>query len=120
MKLIRNRFLPFGSRFGAINLFGLLFVKPSMNVTPQVLNHEAIHSRQMRELLYVPFYILYVMEWLCRMVQFHGRHYEAYSHISFEREAYAHGNDLGYLHRRRAFAQWRSDGDDQHGHIGTK
>jgi hypothetical protein len=120
MKLIRNRVIPFGRRFGAINLFGVLFVKPAVNITPQVLNHETIHSRQMRELLYVPFYVIYFLEWLLRLVQCRGRNFEAYIRISFEREAYAHSNDLGYIKRRRAFAQWRSNGNDKHGHIGGK
>ena len=32
---------------------------------------------------------------------------KAYMAISFEREAYAHGRDFGYLSGRRRFAQWR-------------
>lgn len=103
MKIIYNRFIPFG-RFFAINLFGVLFVKgkPSQ-VTRRDLNHELIHTAQMRELGCVPFYILYVLEWIWRLF----RKGNAYSNISFEREAYAHQNDPGYLHRRPRFAQWR-------------
>lgn len=46
MKVIRNRFLPIGKRYGAINLFGVLFVKRDMAVTNRVLNHEKIHTMQ--------------------------------------------------------------------------
>lgn len=64
MKVIRNKLLPIGKRYGAINLFGVLFVKRDMSVTDRVLNHERIHTKQMRELGYVGFYLLYVAEWL--------------------------------------------------------
>ena len=55
MKVIRNRFLPIGRRYGAINLFGILFAKHDMALTPEVMNHESIHTAQIRELLWVPF-----------------------------------------------------------------
>lgn len=101
MRIVYNRFLPVGKRFYAINLFGVLFSKgPCSDV---VINHEKIHTAQMRELLYLPFYIVYVLEWLIRMVQYGGS-YEGYRHISFEREAYENENELSYLQRRRRFS----------------
>lgn len=108
MKVIRNRLLPIGKRYGAINLFGVLFAKRDMRLTLEVINHERIHTAQMRELLYIPFYILYVLEWLWRVIQSRGDTYKAYKQISFEREAYDRGPDLSYLPRRPRFAQWRS------------
>ena len=107
MKVIRNDIIPFGKGYGAINLFGILFAKHNMAVTPEVINHEMIHSRQMRELLYLPFYIIYVIEWLINIVRYGGNTRRAYYNIAFEREAYRHGNDLDYLSHRRHFAQWR-------------
>ena len=121
MIVIRNSLIPFGRKFGAINLFGVLFAKHGMVLTPQVMNHERIHSRQMRELLFVPFYLIYLLEWLCRLVQFRGDHYKAYVNTSFEREAYAHGDDLSYLEHRPLFGQWRaSHRNNKHRHIGVK
>lgn len=107
MKIIRNSIIPIGKSFGAINLFGILFVKKDMCVTPQVINHEMIHTAQIKELLYLPFYLIYVGEWLLRLLQYRGCYLEAYRNISFEKEAYANGDDLGYLKHRRRFAQWR-------------
>lgn len=107
MKVIRNRLLPIGKNYGAINLFGVLFAKPEMRLTPAVMNHEMIHTAQMRELLYVPFYIIYVIEWIVRLFQFRFRTFEAYKHISFEREAYANGANLQYLKERSPFAMFR-------------
>ena len=107
MLTIRNRFIPFGRRYGAINLFGVLFYKHGMTLTPQVLNHERIHTAQIRELLFVPFYLIYLIEWLVRIILCKGDAYRAYLNISFEKEAYTHGDDLTYLAHRRIFAQWR-------------
>lgn len=68
-----------------------------------VVNHERIHTAQQRELLFIPFYVLYFIEWLFRLLQYRNRQ-DAYLNISFEREAYTHGHDLNYLHRRPLFA----------------
>lgn len=103
MKIIRNSFIPFG-RYGAINLFGIVFAKHTMPMNKCVQNHEAIHSAQMRELLYIPFYILYVLEWIWNLLFRRGN---AYRNISFEKEAYAKERDLDYLKHRKKYAMWR-------------
>ncbi len=106
MLIISNSMLPFGSDYYAINLFGIIFVKHSRSLTAVQRNHEYIHTRQMRELLYVGFYILYVVEWLLRLAIYRNQS-RAYSSISFEREAYGHQADLDYARHRPLFAQWR-------------
>lgn len=106
MKVIRNSILPIGTRYGAINLFGVLFAKYSMPLTPEVMNHERIHTAQMRELLFIPFYIIYVFEWLWRLIENRGDTHAAYHAISFEREAYRHASNPGYLTQRRPYSQW--------------
>lgn len=68
-------------------------------------NHEAIHTAQMKELLYVFFYVIYFLEWLYRLI-FHTK--TAYMGISFEREAYDNEANLNYLDTRKHFAQWRT------------
>ena len=113
MKVIRNAILPVGKSFGAINLFGVLFAKRDMRLSPEVINHELIHSAQMRELLYIPFYVVYLIEWILRLIQCKGRFYEAYRHISFEKEAYHQGDNPDYLKHRLPFAQWRSPNGDR-------
>ena len=88
-----------------LNLFGTFWARDTSWIDKYVVNHERIHTAQQRELLFVPFYILYVLEWLVRLVHERNLH-RAYMRISFEREAYAHGNDLSYLAGRRHYA-WR-------------
>ena len=103
MKIIFNSLIPPGN-FAAINLFGVLFVRHGVALSPSLLNHETIHTRQMVELLVVGFYIAYVIEWIVRLPMCGFDLMRAYRSISFEREAYANDSDLGYLSRRRPFS----------------
>ncbi|MBR1681852.1 MAG: sodium:solute symporter [Bacteroidaceae bacterium] len=91
---------PGGRAFLAICLFGAVFsVRP---LTAVELNHERIHAAQQRELLYVPFFIWYVVEWLFLWAKY-GDRMKAYEHIRFEKEAYRHQGDLQYLSRRKHY-----------------
>jgi hypothetical protein len=101
MKIIYNKIIPFGSEFTAINLFGIIFAKGHCDKV--TVNHEKIHTAQMKELCYVLFYLLYVIEWTAKLV-IYGNHMKAYRRISFEMEAYAHQNDREYLKERKHFA----------------
>jgi len=103
VKVIRNKLIPFGKHYYAINLFGVVFAKCRMS--PQELNHEYIHTLQQRELLFLGFYIIYIMEWLARLI-LHRNLFQAYMHISFEQEAYSKMSDLQYAMHRKPFA-WR-------------
>jgi len=60
------------------------------------MNHERIHIKQQIELLILPFYLWYVIEYLYRLIQYKDRK-QAYLNISFEREAYKNERDLNYL-----------------------
>lgn len=67
------------------------------------INHEKIHLRQQAEMLVLPFFIWYGLEYLCRCIQYRDN-YVAYLNISFEREAYAQERDLDYLEKRRLWS----------------
>lgn len=101
MRIVYNKIIPFGRNFLAINLFGILFTKGKLDC--DMIRHESIHSSQMRELLYIPFYILYFLEWIVRIIQF-GFSTKAYYNISFEREAYSYMRDPRYLSHRKHYA----------------
>lgn len=100
--IVKSRLIPKGI---CVNLFGTFWARDTSWIDKYVVNHERIHTAQQRELLFIPFYILYGIEWMVRLVEYRDSH-QAYMNISFEREAYANGRDLSYLPRRRFFA-WR-------------
>ncbi|MDE7426678.1 MAG: hypothetical protein K2M79_02620 [Muribaculaceae bacterium] len=108
MRVIYNRWLPPGRRFAAINILGLCFIKRPHKPSESMLRHETIHSRQMLELGYVFFYLMYLLEWVWQLLRHRFNNFAAYKAISFEREAYAHQDDEYYLQHRKAYAQWRS------------
>lgn len=103
MIIISAKHFPPGS-YTAINLFGIVMSK--VKLSPQEVNHERIHTAQMREMLFVPFYVWYVVEWLVLLCRLRNP-FRAYCAIRFEREAYDNQADLSYLRHRRPFACFR-------------
>lgn len=99
MIIIRNNIIPFKG-FAAINLFGVLFVRKDAVISEQTINHEKIHTAQMKEMLYVFFYLWYIVEWLVRLF---GKG-NAYRNISFEKEAYDNDDNLDYLKDRKRYS----------------
>lgn len=87
---------PFGKNYLAINLFGFIFTRRPLD--PVELNHELIHSRQQRRWLYLPFFIVYGIEWLVLYFKYRDW-FEAYRNIHFEKEAYDNQHNLLYLNR---------------------
>jgi hypothetical protein len=102
MKIIRNKYIPFKG-FKAINLFGILFVRKNAEIDELTINHEEIHTAQMKELWYVFFYLWYVVDWLVKLVIYRNFR-DAYVNVVFEREAYANETDLEYLSNRKGYA----------------
>ncbi|MEN6639254.1 MAG: hypothetical protein ABFC95_08670 [Smithella sp.] len=98
MKIIRTILLP-RRKLVAVNLFGVVFAPRHETLVPRTLNHEAIHTAQMKEMLYVFFYLWYSAEWLIRLL---GKG-NAYRNIAFEKEAYFHDHDKNYLKHRKPY-----------------
>ena len=98
--VIKIRRHPFGGDFLALNLFGFIFSLRDLSLTE--LNHERIHTAQQRELLFLPFFVWYVGEWLVLWIKYRDKT-KAYFHIRFEKEAYRHAHDLNYLAHRKHY-----------------
>lgn len=101
MIVIQNKLIPFGRKYYAINLCGIVFAKGPCG--RHTLNHEKIHTAQMKEMLFLFFYLWYVVEWIIRAIRYLNL-YKAYRNISFEREAYTHGDNFNYLKSRRFYS----------------
>lgn len=102
-RTIQTQLMPKGI---CLNLFGFYLTQDKSWIDKYVINHELIHTAQQKELLYIPFYIIYIIECLIRFCQY-GSWKKAYMNISFEKEAYKNGNDLDYLKSRKLYSQWR-------------
>lgn len=77
----------------------------------KVINHENIHTCQMKDFCkWLPiggtlFYITYVLEWFIRLF-IHGPK-NAYSNISFEREAKQNERNMNYKNERVRFSNFK-------------
>lgn len=93
----------FYKNYVGLSLWPFIFLKEgSLRTDGVLINHERIHLKQQRELLILPFYFLYICEWLLRTLLYLDS-YRAYRNISFEREAYANEGDMQYLSNRKSF-----------------
>lgn len=71
-----------------------------------IINHEKIHLKQQIELLWLPFFIWYGIEFLIRLFMYKNWN-KAYRNISFEREAYRNEKDLNYLQSKKLWSYFR-------------
>ncbi len=86
--------------FRGLTFFPFVFLMNNEDVLDKVfVNHEKIHLRQQVELLVLPFYVWYVIEFLIRWIMTKDKNL-AYRNISFEKEAYTNEKDLNYLKSR--------------------
>ena len=84
-----------------ITIFPFIFLKrKELKLNQSLVNHEKIHLRQQLELLVIPFYIIYAVEFFVRLVYYKNWDL-AYKNTSFEREAYCNEKDLEYLKLRK-------------------
>ena len=100
--IIAKYLIPNGYR--GLTVFPFVFIKYAFDSENKVLiNHEKIHIRQQMELLVLPFFLWYFVEYAVRLLQYKNANL-AYRNISFEREAYANEINLDYLETRRFFS----------------
>ena len=103
--IVAKYLIPNGYR--GMTIFPFVLVKYNFDKENEVfLNHEKIHLRQQLEMLIVPFFVCYLLEYLFRLVQY-KRAALAYRNISFEREAYANESNFDYLKKRSFFQSLR-------------
>jgi len=94
----------FYKNYVGLSLWPFIFLKTNaLKTDATLINHEKIHLRQQQELLIIPFYFLYISEWLVRTIWYLDS-YRAYQNISFEREAYQKENQSDYLAIRKPYS----------------
>lgn len=100
--IVAKYLIPKGYR--GLTLFPFVFIKYRFDSDNKILvNHEKIHIRQQLELLVLPFFVWYFVEYAVRLLQYKNTNL-AYRNISFEREAYGNEHNLEYLKNRPFFS----------------
>jgi hypothetical protein len=102
--IVAKYLIPNGYRGMAV--FPFILMKYDFDkVNKTFVNHEKIHLRQQLEMLVIPFFIWYILEYLVRLIQYKNAAL-AYRNISFEREAYSNETNYDYLKKRSFFQYW--------------
>tara|TARA_R110000803_G_scaffold96009_1_gene164116 strand:- start:136 stop:510 length:375 start_codon:yes stop_codon:yes gene_type:complete len=106
-----NKFLDNISWFfkvGGISLFPIVVLRERYKNQEleyglqRIVTHETIHFQQQLEMLVIPFYIIYILEYVIKALYYFNIE-KAYRNISFEREAYQYELDKNYLERRKRY-----------------
>lgn len=93
-----SKFAPI--EINAITLFCFVFSRGE--ISERTRRHETIHFQQYLETLVVGFLVIYLFDFMCRLVAYQeGK--KAYRMICFEQEAHACDNQPTYLERRKRF-----------------
>ena len=69
-------------------------------LTRDTILHEQIHTAQMKEMLYIFFYLWYGLEYIIIRF-FHKKQNNAYHDVSFEEEAHDNAYNWNYLETRK-------------------
>lgn len=99
MIFISKFLVPIG--YTGMTIFPFIFLKfERLKADLVLINHEQIHLKQQMELLILPFFIIYFLEFLIRLIQYKSLNL-AYRNISFEREAYNNESHMDYLKNKK-------------------
>lgn len=101
--IIKVNKILWNSSIKGMTIFPFIFINKNYDFTEQDMNHEMIHIRQQLELLIIPFYILYFLEYIIRLGLSFNNDY-AYRTISFEKECYKNEKNLNYLKEKKYYS----------------
>ncbi len=102
MLIVTKYLIPKG--YTGLAIFPFVFLRHNGDKKNNVfVNHEKIHLRQQLEMLIIPFFVWYFLEFFIRWMHYKNK-YLAYKNISFEREAYVNEMNLDYLKSRKFFS----------------
>lgn len=103
MRIINNRYIPVRG-YRAINIMGFVFCRKGTILNSVERNHMKIHTQQMKELLYVFWYLIYAFDYLFMWIGSGRSHFLAKKCVAFEMEANFNEKDANYLRRRKRYS----------------
>ena len=102
MILIFKHIIP--KKYIGLTIFPFIFLKTKeLKLNTVLITHEKIHLKQQLELLWLPFFIWYGIEFIIKYFMYKNW-YLAYINISFEKEAYQNELNTSYLENRKLFS----------------
>ena len=99
---IHNDYIPFRG-YKAMTLLCFIFVRNGFELSDEDIRHESIHWEQQKEMLIIPCFLWYLIEFIVNLFKFNDWS-KAYRNISSESEAYDFEKEKDYLALRKRFA----------------
>lgn len=100
--IVRTKFLNKSNIIG-ITIYPFIFIRENyLDDASVLINHEKIHLEQQKELLILPFFIWYGVEYLIRRIKGESKN-NSYLNLLFEQEAYLNENNENYLKTRKRY-----------------
>jgi len=102
MILISKYIIP--KNYTGLAVYPFIFLKnKSLSDNWVLINHERIHLKQQKELLWIFFFLWYVIEFFVHLIRLRNWN-KAYHNISFEKEAYDNEGNPNYLKDRKVWS----------------
>ena len=96
--LIKPKLVPKGH---AITIYPFILLNnKEQRDNHELINHERIHLKQQAEMLIIPFYIAYAVNYAINLFRYDLKRV-AYRNIIFEKEAYSNKHNLNYIETRK-------------------
>lgn len=93
----------FGPTTRAVAIFPVIFLRHrDFRAYNHLVLHERIHRRQQMEMLVIPWYLWYFIEYGIHRIRLCK--YMAYKRISFEMEAFLNEGEENYLKKRKLYS----------------
>ena len=105
LKRVYSSIIPF-KRYLAMTVFPWVFIREELRskYTPTVNRHETTHGLQQLETLWLPFFIIYGLEYIIKLPLCCFGFDRAYKSISFEQEAFDNQGKVNYNNERKHYA----------------
>lgn len=106
MKVIYTKRIPKG--FIGFTIWPFIFTKIDTENDSEIkvnvhLRHEIIHCIQQKELLLIPFFVLYFLNYAINLIIYRNSK-KAYRNICFEKECYKNQNSKSYISNRKPYS----------------
>ena len=100
---IKSRLVPEG--YKGVTIWPFVFYKGLLS--NKFIVHEKIHLAQQKEIIVLPFFVIYLLNYFWNLLRYRFNHDRSYRNIIFEKEAYENQDNPKYLSNRKLFQYLR-------------
>lgn len=102
-RIVRGLGKLFKTNLRGMAIYPFVMLKDTKLEMPDVYNHELIHIKQMEETGVIGHALIWFFDVVWKTCKYRSAS-KAYRNLMFEKEAYAHMDEMGYVEKRKPFA----------------